>query len=199
MWAFPRSQAHNAGTSKPKTSASEMSHPRSPDAPDSECHLQRSWWVPATNTDCSWSHATVQRHGAKRTVHKWQLHEFRSFNHTASTVEAAIKCLMVWKGEVWLYLKALQGYLQEARENSKCVTHVSGEVCARLYLQNVTLLGSSPIDTGVEDGNLHIMLCLIITTHSRADIVAMETKQSKPVTERLTDEFIIVQNLKHTS
>jgi hypothetical protein len=43
------------------------------------------------------------------------------------------------------------------------------------------------------------MLCLIITTHSGAAIIAKETQPSKPAAERLADEFIIVQNLKHTS
>jgi hypothetical protein len=43
------------------------------------------------------------------------------------------------------------------------------------------------------------MLCVIITTDSRADIIANETQPSKPVVKRFADEFIIVQYLKHSS
>jgi hypothetical protein len=68
-----------------------------------------------------------------------------------------------------------------------------------MYLQNVTLLGAKTTDTGVEDGNFSIMFWLIITVYTRADTIAKETQLSKPAAERLADEVIIVQNLKHNS
>jgi hypothetical protein len=63
-------------------------------------------------------------------------------------------------------------------------------------------LGSNAGDTGAEDGNLRIRagdgdLHIIIAIHSRAHTIAMETQLSRPAAERLADEVIIVQNLKH--
>jgi hypothetical protein len=46
---------------------------------------------------------------------------------------------------------------------------------------------------------IHSRAWLIITIHSRADTIATETQLSKPATERLADEVVIVQNLKHPS
>jgi hypothetical protein len=50
------------------------------------------------------------------------------------------------------------------------------------------------------------MICLITTNHSRVDtdvmlgiIIAKETQLSKSATQRLTDEVVIVENLKYTS